>query len=147
LSLHDALPISGSVTRVTATSTVPPPLRWAVRLLVLESAAAGALAAFLVYQALVHEASNVVDALALTGFVVLVGVALAGVAAALAREKARARAPAIVLQLLAVMTAVVIAGAAIWLAVPLAALGILVTTLLLAPATSGALTGSGRRVE
>jgi len=114
---------------------------------VLESAAAGALAAFLVYQALVHEASNVVDALALTGFVVLVGVALAGVAAALAREKARARAPAIVLQLLAVMTAVVIAGAAIWLAVPLAALGILVTTLLLAPATSGALTGSGRRVE
>ena len=107
-----------------------------MRLLILETAAAGVLAAFLVYQALVHEVTNVPDAVALTGFVVLVGAALAGVA------KARARAPAIVLQLLMVMTAVVIAGAGVvWLAVPLALLGILVATLLLTPATSGALSG------
>ncbi len=113
-----------------------------MRLLILETAAAGVLAAFLVYQALVHEVTNVPDAVALTGFVVLVGAALAGVAAALSRAKARARAPAIVLQLLMVMTAVVIAGAGVvWLAVPLALLGILVATLLLTPATSGALSG------
>ena len=42
-------------------------------------------------------------------------------------------------------TAVVIAGAGVfWLAVPLGLLGILVTTLLLAPATSGALAGGIR---
>lgn len=116
-----------------------------MRLLILEAAAAGVLAVFLVYQALVHEVTNVADAFALTGFVVLAGAALAGVAAALARAKVRARAPAIVLQLLTVMTAVVIAGAGVfWLAVPLGLLGILVTTLLLAPATSGALAGGIR---
>src|SRR5690606_24714352 len=134
--------MAGSVTRVTATSTVPPSLRWAVRLLILETAAAGVLAAFLVYQALVHEVTNLPDAVALTGFVVVVGAALAGGAAALSRAKARARAPAIVLQLLMVMTAVVIAGAGVvWLAVRLGLVGVLVATRLLTAATSGARSG------
>ena len=68
-------------------------------------------------------------------------IADAFVAAGLAKGKARARAPAIVLQLLAVMTAVVITGAGmVWLAIPLALLGVLVASLLLTPAAGGALT-------
>jgi peptidoglycan/LPS O-acetylase OafA/YrhL len=127
---------------VTSTSVVPPPLRWAVRLLVLEAVIAGGLAIFLVYQAIAHDAASVTDAFALTGFVLLIGVALAGLSSALNRRKPRARAPAIVLQLLAVMTAVVIAGAGlIWVAVPAAALGVVTASLLLAPSTGSALTG------
>src|SRR5690606_41096867 len=53
------------------------------------------------YTLSLHDALPILaDAFALTGFVVLAGAALAGVAAALARAKVRARAPAIVLQLL-----------------------------------------------
>lgn len=130
----------GSVAPVTSTSVVPPPLRWAVRLLVLEAVIAGGIAIFLGYQGIAHEAASLTDALALTGFVVVIGAALAGLAAALHRRKPRARAPAIVLQLLAVMTAVVISGAGLfWLAVPVALLGVVTASLLVTPSSSAAL--------
>jgi hypothetical protein len=147
--------MAGSVALVTPTSAArgssPPrrpddgsgsaPLRWAVRLLAVEAVAAGLVAIFLTYLAIAGESANRGDAFALVGYVAVVGAVLAGLGYALARRKPRARAPAIVLQLLAVMSAVLMIGAGLfWIAVPVMALGVLVTTLLLAPATTAALT-------
>jgi len=121
---------------------LPSPLRWAVWLLVVEGIGAGLAAVFLAYQGFADEAANLADALAVAGFAVVVGAVLGGLAVALARRKPRARAPAIVLQLLAVMFAyALVTGGAGWLGLPVGLLGIGVATLLLTPGTTGALTG------
>lgn len=89
------------------------------------------------YQSLVAEAASRVDAIALTGFVLLLAVALSGLALALARRKARARAPAVVLQLFAVMAGVIsLTGGLAWWALPVIALGVVVTTVLFHPTVS-----------
>ena len=126
---------------VTSTSTsLPAPLHWAVRLLAVEAVAAGLAAALLVYQGIAGDASSPGDAFAVAGFAGVAAAAIAGLAAALARRKPRARAPAIVLQLMAVMFAVVLlTSGVVWLGVPVGVLGIAVTTLLLAPSTNTAL--------
>jgi hypothetical protein len=129
---------------VTSTSEahLPGALRWAVWLLVLEAVGAGLVAVFLAYQGFADEAANPGDALAVAGFAFVVGAALAGLALALSRRKPRARAPAIVLQLLAVMFALTLLGSDVgWLGLLIGLLGIGVATLLLAPPTTGALTG------
>lgn len=128
---------------VSSSAEPPAVLRWAVGLLVVEAVAAGLVAVFLVYQGIVDERANLSDALAVAGFAMVVAAVLAGLALALSRRKPRARAPAIVLQLLAVMFALstLTAGGSGWIAVPAGALGIAVATLLLTPATTGALTG------
>lgn len=122
---------------------LPRPLRWAVWLLVGEAVVAGLVAVFLAYEGFAGAASNLGDALAVAGFLLVVGAVLAGLALALARRKPRARAPAIVLQLLAVMSAVGTfnTGGAVWLGLLLGVLGVATATLLLAPGTTGALTG------
>lgn len=119
---------------------LPGPLRGAVWLLGAEALAAAAVAGLLVYQAVTGEPADVGAALSLAGFTVVVAAGLAGLAVALARRKARARAPAIVLQLMAVMLAVVmITGGATGFGLPIGVLGVAVATLLLAPSTSTAL--------
>ncbi|MPZ29017.1 MAG: hypothetical protein GEV12_22115 [Micromonosporaceae bacterium] len=119
---------------------LPGPLRGAVWLLGTEALAAAAVAGLLVYQAVTGEPADVGAALSLAGFTVVIGAALAGLAVALTRRSARARAPAIVLQLLAVMLAVVlITGGAAGFGAPVAVLGVAVATLLLAPSTTEAL--------
>lgn len=119
---------------------VPALLRWAVRLLWLEVAVVAAVVLFLLYQDLVGNPTRLADALAVTAFVALTGAALAGLAVALSRRKARARAPAIVLQLIAVMTGyLLITNGHPWLGVPVGVLGVVVTSLLVAPATSAAM--------
>jgi hypothetical protein len=130
------------VSRVNAAdSPLPAPLRWAVRLLVLESVAVAAVALLLAYEGLTAEAGDPVDALAVVAFALLMAAALAGLALGLARRKPRARAPAIVLQLLTVVVAYYLTAAGLlWLSLPVAALALLVITLLLAPTTSAALT-------
>jgi hypothetical protein len=126
---------------VTSTSTsLPAPLQWAVRLLAVEALAAGFAAALLVYQGIAGDAGSPGDALAVAGFVGVTAAAIAGLAAALARRKPRARAPAIVLQLMAVMFGVVLlTGGVFWLGVPVGLLGVAVATLLLTPSTHTAL--------
>jgi hypothetical protein len=127
------------VSPVTSTA-LPSPLRWAAWLLIAEAVAAGLAAAFLVYQGVADESANLGDALAVAGFAAVAAVALAGLAAALRRRKARARAPAIVLQLLVVMLAyVLLTQGVVWLGVPLGLVGVAIATLLLAPATTAAL--------
>lgn len=124
----------------TTPVTLPATLRWAVRLLWVEVAAVATAVLYLLYQDLTGTATDLTDALALTGFVAVGGAALAGLAVALARRKARARAPAIVLQLIAVMTGYLMIGAGqLWLGAPIGVLGVAVTTLLVAPATSAVL--------
>lgn len=130
------------VSRVSAADLpFPAPLRWAVRLLALESAAVAVVAVLLAYEAVTAEAADPVGALAVVVFALLMAGALAGLALALTRRKPRARAPAIVLQLLTVVVAYYLTVAGLlWLSLPVAALALLVITLLLAPTTSAALT-------
>jgi hypothetical protein len=121
---------------------LPRSLRWAVWLLLVEAVGAGLVAAFLAYQGFADEAANLGDALAVAGFALALGAVLAGLALALSRRKPRARAPAIVLQLLAVMFALsLLTSGGGWLGLPIGLLGGVVATLLLAPGTTGALTG------
>jgi hypothetical protein len=123
------------VWRVTR-AELTPTLRWAVRLLVVEAIAVGLMAALIGYGGLTGVAAERSDALTVAGFVALVAVALAGLAAALHRRKPRARAPAIVLQLLLVMLGVVVlTGGAVWLGAPFVLLGVVVATLLFAPSS------------
>lgn len=126
---------------VTSTE-LPRPLRWAVWLLVLEAVVAGLVALALGYQAVSARPDNLAGAVAVAGYVALLAAALGGLAAGLHRRKPRARAPAIVLQLLTVMLAVAFGTSGLlWLAVPVAALGIVVATLLFAPSTHATLSG------
>lgn len=119
---------------MTRADPTPTTLRWAVRLLVVEAIAAGLVAVLLGYQGVAGEAAQRSDAFALAGFVALIAATLAGLAAALHRRKPRARAPAIVLQLLAVMLGIVLlTGGAVVLGAPLVLLGVAVATLLFAP--------------
>jgi len=124
---------------VTVTA-LPGPLRWAVGLLAAEAVGVAAVAGLLTYQGFAGEPADLGAALSLAGFTAVTAAALAGLAVALGRRKPRARAPAIVLQLLTVMVALVLAtGGAPGLGLPLAGLGVAVVTLLLAPSTGEAL--------
>jgi hypothetical protein len=124
---------------VTAT-TDPGPLRWAVGLLAAEALAATALAGLLVWQAATGQPADAGFAFSLAGFAAVFGAALAGLAVALAHRKPRARAPAIVLQLVTVMIAIpLVTGGAVGFGVPIALVGLVVATLLLAPSTAAAL--------
>lgn len=119
---------------------LPGPLRAAVWLLGAEALAVAAGAGLLGYQAITGEPADVGSALSLAGFTLLVAAVLAGLVVALARRKARARAPAIVLQLIGVMSAVfLMIGGEARFGVPIAVLGVAVATLLLAPSTDTAL--------
>jgi hypothetical protein len=137
-----AYPVDGRRCNVSSVTELPSPLRWAVRLLVVEAVGAGLAAAFLTYQGIVDDAANLGDALAVAGFAVVTGGVLAGLALALSRRKPRARAPAIVLQLLAVMFGyALLTGGVGWLGLLVGLLGLAVATLLLTPGSTGALTG------
>jgi hypothetical protein len=129
------------VSGVTSTSTgLPDPLRWAVWLLIVEAVAGGLVGIVLLYQGIAGDAADRGNAFALAGFVGVIAAALAGLAFALARRKPRARAPAIVLQLLAVMIGIALltSGAAL-VGLPIGLLGVVVATFLLTPSTHAAL--------
>jgi hypothetical protein len=130
---------------VTSTSTeLPNSLRWAFWLLVVEAVVASLVAGLLAYQGLAGDAADQGNAFALAGFAAVIAAALVGLALLLARRKPRARAPAIVLQLLAVMIGLALftSGGGL-VGLPIAVLGVTVASLLLAPGTNAAL-GVGR---
>ncbi|WP_231929776.1 hypothetical protein [Micromonospora inositola] len=132
---------TGIVSRVTIDSgPTPDTLRWAVRLLRAEAVALGLVAVWLIWSDLTAATSDLTSALLVTAFAVAGAAALWALGGALARRKSGARAPAIVLQLMLLPIGwYMIQGGLGWLGLPLMALGLGVTGLLVSPPTNRAL--------
>jgi hypothetical protein len=133
--------VTGIVTRVTIDSDpTPVTLRWAVRLLRGQAVAVGLVAAWLIFADLTAATTHLTSALLVTAFAIGAAVALWALGSALLRRRAGARAPAIVLQLMLLPIGwFMIQGGLGWLGVPLVALGVGVTWLLVSPPTTRAL--------
>jgi hypothetical protein len=131
----------GIVARVTIDSDpIPVTLRWAVRLLWGEAVAVGLIAAWLVWADLTATTTDLTSALLVTAFAVGAAAALWALGGALAGRRAGARAPAIVLQLMLLPIGwFMVQGGVGWLGVPLMALGLGVTALLVSTPTTRAL--------
>lgn len=127
--------------RVTIDSApIPVTLRWAVRLLWAEAVAVGLIAAWLVWADLTAATRDLLSALLVTAFAVGAAVVLWALGRALLRRQAGARAPAIVLQLMLLPIGWFMIQAGLgWLGVPLMALGLGVSWLLVSPPTTRAL--------
>ncbi|MFI7434725.1 hypothetical protein [Micromonospora haikouensis] len=134
-------PTTGIVSRVTIDSDQDPTtLRWAVRLLRAEAVALGLVAAWLVWADLTATTTDLPSALLVTAFALGGAAALWALGGALGRRRAGARAPAIVLQLMLLPVGwYMIQGGLGWLGVPLMALGLGVSALLVSPPTTRAL--------
>ncbi|MFC4021630.1 hypothetical protein ACFOW4_27355 [Micromonospora sp. GCM10011542] len=119
---------------------IPVTLRWAVRLLWAEAVAVGLIAAWLVWADLTATTTDLPSALLVTAFALGAAAALWALGRALLRRQAGARAPAIVLQLMLLPIGwFMIQGGLGWLGVPLIALGLGVSWLLVSPPTTRAL--------
>lgn len=132
---------TGIVARVTIDSDpIPVTLRWAVRLLRAEAVAVGLVAAWLLWADLTATTTDLTSALLVTAFAIGAAAALWALGGALTRRRAGARAPAIVLQLMLLPIGwFMIQGGMGWLGVPLIALGLGVTALLVSAPTTRAL--------
>ncbi|MGW1062521.1 hypothetical protein [Micromonospora rubida] len=118
----------------------PTPLRWAVRLLRAEAIALALVAAWLVWADFTAETTDLPSALLVTAFALGGAAALWALAGALNRRRAGARAPAIVLELMLLPVGwYMIQGGLGWLGLPLMALGLGVSALLVSPPTTRAL--------
>lgn len=123
-----------------ASNQIPGPLRWAVLTLRGEAVAVGLIAGWLLWANLVAPTVDLTSALLLTAFAAGVAAVLWVLGGALARCRAGARAPSIVLQLMLLpMGWFMIEGGIGWLGGPLMALGLGVTALLLSTPTTRAL--------
>lgn len=118
----------------------PTPLQWAVRLLRAEAVALALVAAWLVWADFTAETTDLPSALLVTAFALGGTAALWVLAGALNRRRAGARAPAIVLELMLLPVGwYMIQGGLGWLGLPLMALGLGVSALLVSPPTTRAL--------
>ncbi|MFI0792214.1 hypothetical protein ACH4OY_05850 [Micromonospora rubida] len=118
----------------------PTPLHWAVRLLRAEAVVLALVAAWLVWADLTAETTDLPSALLVTAFAFGGTAALWVLAGALNRRRAGARAPAIVLELMLLPVGwYMIQGGLGWLGLPLMALGLGVSALLVSPPTTRAL--------
>jgi uncharacterized membrane protein YhaH (DUF805 family) len=123
-----------------APSTAGRTLFWAVRLILAEAIAVGALTVVSILATFTSSSYSVESAIATSGFIALCAVILAALGVALSRKKALARGPSIVLQLLLIpLGFLMIEGGLVWLGVPVIAIGVLGAGLLLAPSTRTAL--------
>ncbi|WP_089003221.1 hypothetical protein [Micromonospora echinofusca] len=119
---------------------IPVTLRWAVRLLRAEAVAVGLVAAWLLWADLTATTTDLTSALLVTAFAIGAAAALWALGGALTRRRAGARSPAIVLQLMLLPIGwFMIQGGMGWLGVPLIALGLGVTALLVSTPTTRAL--------
>ncbi|MCM0675722.1 hypothetical protein NCC78_13630 [Micromonospora phytophila] len=119
---------------------IPVTLRWAARLLRGEAVAVALIAGWLVWADLTATTTDLPSALLVTAFAIGAAAALWALGGALARRRAGARAPAIVLQLILLPIGwFMIQGGLGWLGVPLMALGLGVTGLLVSTPTNRAL--------
>ncbi|MEH0972683.1 hypothetical protein V6U77_16300 [Micromonospora sp. CPCC 205546] len=119
---------------------IPVTLRWAVRLLRAEAVAVGLVAAWLLWADLTATTTDLTSALLVTAFAIGAAAALWALGGALTRRRAGVRAPAIVLELMLLPIGwFMIQGGMAWLGVPLMALGLGVTALLVSTPTTRAL--------
>ncbi|MEU6075530.1 hypothetical protein [Micromonospora sp. NPDC047074] len=119
---------------------IPVTLRWATRLLRAEAVAVGLVAAWLVWADLTATTTDLTSALLVTAFAIGAAAVLWALGGALARRRAGARAPAIVLQLMLLPIGwFMVQGGMGWLGVPVMALGLGVAVLLLSAPTTRAL--------
>ncbi|MEU4770599.1 hypothetical protein [Micromonospora sp. NPDC023633] len=119
---------------------IPVTLRWAVRLLRAEAVAVGLVAAWLLWADLTATTTDLTSALLVTAFAIGAAAALWALGGALTRRRAGARAPAIVLQLMLLPIGwFMVQGGMAWLGVPLMALGLGVTALMVSTPTTRAL--------
>ena len=119
---------------------VPAALRWAVRLLRAEAVALGLVAAWLIWSDLTAHSTDLTSALLVTAFAVAGAAALWALSGALVRRRAGARAPAIVLELMLLPIGwYMIQGGLGWLGLPLMALGLGASGLLVSSPTNRAL--------
>ncbi|MBX7265386.1 hypothetical protein KIF24_04535 [Micromonospora sp. Llam7] len=118
----------------------PVTLRWAVWLLRGQAVAVGLVAGWLVLADFTADTTDLTSALLVTAFAIGAAIVLWVLGGALLRLRAGARAPAIVLQLMLLPIGwFMIQGGIGWLGVPLIALGLGVTWLLVSPPTTRAL--------
>jgi hypothetical protein len=130
----------GSPASPDTTAELPATLLWAVRLLLGEAGLLAVVTAYLIYQDVTATATSLGVAIALTVFAALGAVAVLALARALARRSAGSRGPAIVVQMLLLVTAYyMLQGGLLWLGVPVLVLGLTVGILLVTPATTRAL--------
>jgi hypothetical protein len=121
-------------------STIPPTLRWAVRLVFLEAAGLAVLTAYLVFRLLTEADVHIGVALALIVMAVLAAAAVAIVGRSLSRRTAGARGPAIVVQLFVIASGgFLLQTGPAWAGLPLMALGLLAGLLVVLPASTRAL--------
>ncbi|MEU4479905.1 hypothetical protein AB0F68_17890 [Micromonospora sp. NPDC023966] len=119
---------------------VPGTLRWAVLLLRAEAVALGLVAVWLIWSDLTARTTDLTSALLVTAFAVAGAAVLWALGTALGRRRSGARAPAIVLQLMLLPVGwYMIQGGLGWLGLPLMALGLAVTGLLVSTPTNRAL--------
>jgi hypothetical protein len=130
----------GSPASPDTTAELPATLLWAVRLLLGEAGLLAVVTAYLIYQDVTATATSLGVAIALTVFAALGAVAVLALTRALARRSAGSRGPAIVVQILLLVTAYyMLQGGLLWLGVPVLVLGLTVGILLVTPATTRAL--------
>jgi hypothetical protein len=122
------------------TTTVASPLRWAVRLLVVQTVALVGVTAFLGYADATATASSARGAAGLTAYSGLMAALFGLLAWALHRRRAWARGPAIVLEMLLIPIGYYMTtGGLPWLGLPVIAFGLVGAGMLLAPSTREAL--------
>lgn len=118
-------------------------LRWAVRVVLLQAVALAGLTALLAYSDATAQVTTLRMALSVTGYALLMTVLLASVGVNLARHRAWARGPAIVLELLQVPIGYgMLTGGAAAIGAPVLLASLAGAGLLLAPATRLALGAS-----
>jgi hypothetical protein len=125
---------------MTEPRRLPAPLAWAVWLLYAEAAAVGAIAAYLLYEDVTGEATDLRDAIIVTLFAAAMAAVLAGLAYALSGCRPWARGPVVALQLILVPIGYYLAtGGYPWLGIPVALVGLVVVGLLVTPSSTKAL--------
>ena len=130
----------GSGTPASEPAANPNLLRWAVRLLVVETGLLAVLVLVLVVADFTAQASSGRTAIAVTLYVAVIAALLGFLTRSLARHRAWARGPAIVLNMLLLPIGFTMAaGGLAWMGVPLMLLGLAGAALLLAPGTRAAL--------
>jgi hypothetical protein len=119
---------------------LPPTLRWAIGLLFAEALVVALIVVFLIYEDVTGTVVSWRDAVIVTGFAAMMAALLGLCGLALARRRAWARGPAVVLELMLLPVGwFMVAGGLVWLGVPVFLLGLVGVGLLIAPATREAL--------
>lgn len=130
----------GSATSASEPAANPKLLRWAVRLLVVETGLLAVLVLALVVADVTAQAASGRTAVAVTLYVAIIAALLGFLTRSLARHRAWARGPAVVLNMLLLPIGFTMtAGGLAWVGVPLMLLGLAGAGLLLAPGTRAAL--------